>query len=79
MNLSPDDALAYENTVKETFPSTYMFSKHLAEKALMKLRGDLPFCMTRPSNVINSYKDPIPGWMDSYSSAGIVVVTLANG
>jgi len=45
----------------------------------MKIRGDLPFAITRPSVVMSSVRDPCPGWIDTIAAAGVVVVTLGNG
>lgn len=79
MSWSPSEAAEKEKALLGTFPNTYTFTKHLVEKSLMKLRGNLPFAITRPSIVISSVRDPTPGWIDTFAAAGIVALTLGNG
>mmetsp|Transcript_25957 Transcript_25957/g.18401 ORF Transcript_25957/g.18401 Transcript_25957/m.18401 type:complete len:80 (+) Transcript_25957:626-865(+) len=79
MALSPNEVLDREPTLLKDFPNRYTFAKHLTEKALTKLRGNLPFAITRPSFIVCSVRDPAPGWTDTIAAAGVVVFTLGNG
>ena len=79
MALSPNDLLDREIDILGTFPNRYTFAKHLTEKALTKLHGNLPFAITRPSLIISCIRDPAPGWTDTLAAAGIVAFTLGNG
>jgi len=61
------------------FPNTYTFTKNLAEKALLKNKGDLTVCLLRPAIIASSLKDPFPGWTDSLSAAGGISVLVGLG
>ena len=47
------------------FPNTYTFTKAMAEKVLEEKASDLPVAILRPSIVVASWKEPIPGWVDN--------------
>ena len=47
------------------FPNTYTFTKAMAEKVLEENASDLPVAIMRPSIVVASWKEPIPGWVDN--------------
>ncbi|XP_025263397.1 fatty acyl-CoA reductase 1-like [Camponotus floridanus] len=49
------------------FPNTYLFSKKLAESVIHEYSSSLPCAIVRPSIVISSLKDPIPGWIDNFN------------
>ncbi|XP_052860472.1 putative fatty acyl-CoA reductase CG5065 [Anopheles cruzii] len=55
-------------------PNTYVFTKSLAEQIVHEYRDRLPMILFRPSIVISSMKDPIPGWMDNFNGpVGLLV------
>jgi len=47
------------------FPNTYTFTKAMAEKVIAENASDLPIAIMRPSIVVASWKEPIPGWVDN--------------
>lgn len=50
----------------------------MAERTLRKLkRLDMPVVLLRPSIIGASYKEPVPGWTDTFSAAG--GLSLAGG
>ncbi|XP_070155095.1 fatty acyl-CoA reductase 1-like [Polyergus mexicanus] len=51
----------------DNFPNTYIFSKNLAESVIQEYSSSLPCAIVRPSIVISSLKDPIPGWIDNFN------------
>ncbi|KAK3917434.1 Putative fatty acyl-CoA reductase [Frankliniella fusca] len=54
--------------------NTYVFTKALAEQLLEDAADDLPVVITRPSIVVPTLKDPIPGWIDNlYGLSGFWV------
>ncbi|CAL1678653.1 unnamed protein product [Lasius platythorax] len=56
-------------------PNTYIFSKNLAENVIQEYSLSLPCAIVRPSIVLNSLKDPIPGWIDNFNGPiGLFVV-----
>ncbi|XP_072760080.1 fatty acyl-CoA reductase 1-like isoform X2 [Anoplolepis gracilipes] len=48
-------------------PNTYIFSKNLAEGVIQEYSSFLPCAIVRPSVVVNSLRDPIPGWIDNFN------------
>ena len=46
-------------------PNTYTFTKALAEAAIKENASDLPLAIFRPSIVVASAKEPLPGWIDN--------------
>ena len=47
------------------FPNTYTFTKAMAEKVISDQASDLPVVIMRPSIVVASIKEPLPGWVDN--------------
>ncbi|KAL6426722.1 hypothetical protein ACFW04_009228 [Cataglyphis niger] len=55
-------------------PNTYTYTKRLAETLVANEYPNLPCCIARPSIVLPSYKEPIPGWVDNLNGpVGILV------
>ena len=48
-------------------PTTYTFSKALAEQVLLDKGQSLPLAIIRPSIVVASWKYPIKGWVDNFN------------
>jgi hypothetical protein len=51
----------------------------MAEKQLIKNKGDLNVCILRPSIIASSYRQPTPGWTDSLAAAGGLTMLAALG
>ncbi|XP_063960794.1 fatty acyl-CoA reductase 1-like isoform X2 [Lytechinus pictus] len=60
-------------------PNTYTFTKALAEYVVKEEGKGLPICITRPSIVIGSWKEPYPGWVDSIFGGTGLVVAVGKG
>ena len=65
-------------------PNTYTFTKALAEELIMTEARELPVCIVRPSIVLSTWQDPVPGWVDNLNGptglfliAGIGVMRTA--
>ncbi|XP_046980427.1 putative fatty acyl-CoA reductase CG5065 [Schistocerca americana] len=69
---SPDEMILLGN-----LPNTYVLSKNLAEKLVADYASRLPIIISRPSIVIPTYKEPMPGWVDNTN--GPVGMLLAAG
>ncbi|KAK5638607.1 hypothetical protein RI129_012902 [Pyrocoelia pectoralis] len=62
----------------DVLPNTYTFSKSLAEHCVYDLcTGKIPAVIVRPSIVLSTHSDPIPGWIDNYN--GPVGLFVASG
>ncbi|XP_041471919.1 fatty acyl-CoA reductase 1-like isoform X1 [Lytechinus variegatus] len=60
-------------------PNTYTFTKALAEYVVMEEGKGLPICITRPSIVGASWKEPFPGWIDNFNGPSGVFIAVGKG
>ncbi|XP_046742826.1 fatty acyl-CoA reductase 1-like [Diprion similis] len=58
-------------------PNTYTFTKQLAEHVINDYAGIIPSVIFRPSVVVATVKEPIPGWMDNFN--GPVGLMIGGG
>lgn len=58
-------------------PNCYTYSKRLAESLVSQYANRIPISVARPSIVTPSFKEPVPGWVDSLN--GPVGVIVAGG
>ena len=66
------------HTVSSSFsefqPNTYTFTKSLSEQIIQEKQDVLPMIIFRPSIVISSISEPMPGWIDNYNGpVGLLV------
>ncbi|KYQ54966.1 Fatty acyl-CoA reductase 1 [Trachymyrmex zeteki] len=55
-------------------PNTYIFSKNLAEKVIQDYSSSIPCAIVRPSIVMSTIQEPIPGWIDNvYGPIGLFI------
>ncbi|XP_011701211.1 PREDICTED: fatty acyl-CoA reductase 1-like [Wasmannia auropunctata] len=55
-------------------PNTYIFSKNLAENIIQDYSSSLPCAIVRPSIVMPSLEEPVPGWIDNvYGPIGLFI------
>ncbi|XP_058798526.1 fatty acyl-CoA reductase wat-like [Phymastichus coffea] len=76
-----DDTLLEHMTSKilGKWPNTYAFSKATSEEIVRVYSKDIPTCIVRPSIVIATYREPMPGWINNYYGATGVVVGAGIG
>ncbi|XP_073831837.1 fatty acyl-CoA reductase wat-like [Musca autumnalis] len=63
--------------ISSNHPNTYTFTKSLAEHVINDHRDTLPIGILRPSIVISSYEEPMPGWVDNIN--GPIGMLVASG
>uniref|UniRef100_A0A1I8NAX1 Fatty acyl-CoA reductase n=1 Tax=Musca domestica TaxID=7370 RepID=A0A1I8NAX1_MUSDO len=70
----------------ESHPNTYTFTKSLAEQIIREYRTKLPVAIFRPSIVISSIEEPVPGWVDNFNgplgmmvACGVGIMRTNNG
>jgi fatty acyl-CoA reductase len=51
----------------------------MAERTFKKVYGKLRCAIVRPSIIICSYEEPLPGWTDTMSAGGGIAVGLGLG
>ncbi|GBM15772.1 Fatty acyl-CoA reductase wat [Araneus ventricosus] len=62
---------------KPDWPNLYEFSKCLAENVITDTASDLPVAIIRPSIVVSTWKNPIPGYLEE--NFGITTLSLGIG
>ncbi|KAG8196329.1 hypothetical protein JTE90_013814 [Oedothorax gibbosus] len=60
-------------------PTTYHYSKALAEVLLKEERGAVPLAIVRPSIVTAAYKEPMPGWVDGVNGPSQFIIMTGKG
>ncbi|XP_048004062.1 putative fatty acyl-CoA reductase CG5065 [Leguminivora glycinivorella] len=60
-------------------PNTYVFSKQLAEHVVYEQKGQLPAVIIRPSIVISSVSEPMPGWIENFNGPVGILVACGKG
>ncbi|XP_001664118.2 putative fatty acyl-CoA reductase CG5065 [Aedes aegypti] len=60
-------------------PNTYTFTKGLAEQICYDYHHELPLVIFRPSIVINTETEPMPGWIENYNGPAGILSAHAAG
>ncbi|XP_045770374.1 fatty acyl-CoA reductase 1-like [Maniola jurtina] len=61
------------------YVNTYGYSKNLTEDVVSQYRGKFPIAIARPSMVVATYKEPMPGWVDNINGPTGVLYAGASG
>ncbi|KAG5666186.1 hypothetical protein PVAND_017653 [Polypedilum vanderplanki] len=78
--LMPDDVLnKITPSLLGKHTNTYSFTKNLAEHLIVNEGKDMPIAIIRPSMVIGSAKEPMPGWLDSWVGPTTYAYLIARG
>ncbi|KAK3917436.1 Fatty acyl-CoA reductase 2 [Frankliniella fusca] len=56
--------------LQDFHPNSYTFTKALAEQLIDDVAAELPVVIVRPSIVVPTHKDPMPGWIDNLYGLG---------
>ncbi|KAK5638440.1 hypothetical protein RI129_012735 [Pyrocoelia pectoralis] len=60
-------------------PNTYAYTKCLTEELVSEYSTKFPIAIVRPSIVIASWKEPMPGWVDSLNGPTGILVGAGKG
>ncbi|TVU31353.1 hypothetical protein EJB05_23035 [Eragrostis curvula] len=60
------------------WPNTYVLTKAMGEMLLGQLGGDLPVVIVRPSMVLSTIEDPMPGWIEGVRTIDAFIVGYAD-
>ncbi|KAG5880869.1 hypothetical protein JTB14_017795 [Gonioctena quinquepunctata] len=72
--LKPEALEAATKSIIAPHPNTYTYSKRLAENLVADEKDNMNVCIIRPSIVIPSVAEPVPGWVDSLNGpVGLIV------
>ena len=75
----PDYVQQNEKELISPWVNPYVFCKNLVERAIRKHRGDVKTIIVRPSIVTGCYREPMSGWTDSISAAGVIAYPMMLG
>jgi fatty acyl-CoA reductase len=57
----------------------YTFTKSLAERMVLRERGELPLVILRPAIIESSHREPYPGWIQGSRMADPIIMAFARG
>lgn len=91
--LSPEDMLEISKRIKHSLldsdemtkmligqhPNTYTFTKALGEQLVKDQASELPVSIFRPSIVVASAQEPMPGWVDNLNGATGLITAYGAG
>lgn len=60
-------------------PSTYHYTKAVAENLIVQEGGNLPMAIVRPSIIAGALKEPLPGWVDNFNGPNGFIVATGKG
>ncbi|XP_072948597.1 fatty acyl-CoA reductase wat-like [Epargyreus clarus] len=60
-------------------PNTYIFTKQLAEHVIYEQKGKLPIIIIRPSVVVSSVSEPVPGWIENFNGPIAIILGIGTG
>lgn len=60
-------------------PSSYHYTKAMAENLVQSYSNKLPIVILRPSIITAAVRDPMPGWIDNYNGPAGYLVTAGKG
>ena len=60
-------------------PNTYIFTKKLAEAVIEKECKNMPACIFRPAIIGSSWREPFPGWIDTFFGPTFAFCTGGTG
>ncbi|HTJ75367.1 MAG TPA: HAD-IB family phosphatase [Acidimicrobiales bacterium] len=61
------------------WPDAYAYTKALAERAVLEVRGDVPVTVVRPSIIESAWQEPHPGWIRGFRMAEPVLISYGRG
>ncbi|HEV2953005.1 MAG TPA: HAD-IB family hydrolase [Candidatus Dormibacteraeota bacterium] len=60
------------------FSDIYSFTKAMAERAVVELRGDIPLSILRPSIIESALAEPHPGWLEGFRMAEPIILAYGK-
>ncbi|PZR78270.1 MAG: HAD-IB family hydrolase, partial [Candidatus Aeolococcus gillhamiae] len=61
------------------WPDAYAYTKSLAERAVLEVKGDVPVTIVRPSIIESAWAEPSPGWIRGFRMAEPVIIAYGRG
>ena len=61
------------------WPDAYAYTKALAERALLEVKGQVPVTIVRPSIIESAWSEPKAGWIRGFRMAEPVIIAYGRG
>ncbi|XP_027911721.1 alcohol-forming fatty acyl-CoA reductase-like [Vigna unguiculata] len=61
------------------WPNVYAFTKAMGEMILLKMKGDIPLIIARPTIILSTHSEPFPGWIEGVRTVDLFVVMYGKG
>ncbi|XP_011193623.2 fatty acyl-CoA reductase wat [Zeugodacus cucurbitae] len=78
-SLGPETTNKLSTVLCAAYDNTYTFTKSLAEDAVLNEGRALPISIFRPAIVIQTYKEPLTGWVGNYYGPSAALYACARG
>lgn len=76
---SEEEIAIMTNAIIKPWPKSYMFSKALAEELVHRANAKIPVVVVRPSVILTTYKEPIPGFTNNLHGLNGIIVGAGSG
>ncbi|GBP88767.1 Putative fatty acyl-CoA reductase CG8306 [Eumeta japonica] len=77
--LNDESLQQVETKLLGSHPNNYTFTKHLAEHEVVKYSDSFPCTIVRPTMIVASWKEPVPGWTCSKVGPQGFIMGAAKG
>ena len=77
--MTEDEMQVHKARLVDQRPNTYTYTKALTEQLVRAEAGNLPVAIVRPSIVVASWRDPMPGWIDNMNGPTGIILAVGNG
>ncbi|CAH2235427.1 jg13285 [Pararge aegeria aegeria] len=77
--MSDDMLMKIQPELIKPYANTYGYSKNLAEDLVAQYAGKFTIAIARPSIVMPTYKEPLPGWVDNKNGPTGALYAAARG
>ncbi|XP_052738814.1 putative fatty acyl-CoA reductase CG5065 [Bicyclus anynana] len=77
--MSDDLLMKLQPELIKPYVNTYGYSKNLTEELVAQYKDKFSIAIARPSIVLSSYKEPLPGWVDNINGPTGVTYASARG
>lgn len=74
-----DDFIILQDRISHPWPNNYVYSKSLSEELVRRWKWHIPVCVIRPTIVISTHEDPLPGWGGNLYGLNGVSISVGSG
>lgn len=78
-HLAPEVVASIEKKLLGNLPNTYTYTKALGEQIVAEKMDTMPVVIVRPSVVVPTWKEPVPGWCDNINGPAGLLIGAGKG